>query len=95
MTTNQARTTFSGLLSLKDVKLDNFKVVYPNPTSSNINIQTSLVIKSLEVYDMQGRLLDTIIGNKKSFDFSGKSNGVYFLKINTDSGSMMEKVIKQ
>jgi uncharacterized repeat protein (TIGR01451 family) len=91
--TNEAKTTFA-VLSNSGFVLDNSISVYPNPATSKININCNNAIKSIEVYDVQGRILETIIDNKTIIYISEKSNGIYFLKINTDKGSKVEKIIK-
>ena len=91
--TNEAKTTFA-VLSNSGFVLDNSVSVYPNPSDSRININCNNAIKSIEVYDVQGRILETIINSKNIIDISEKSNGIYFLKINTDKGSKVEKIIK-
>lgn len=69
---------------------------YPNPTSSIINIESDFSIYSIELYDMQGRNLETrqINETRTTIDISTKSKGVYFLKIKTDHGSKVMKIIK-
>jgi hypothetical protein len=54
-------------------------------------------LKSVQLFDVQGRILQTVIENKNSvkLDVSNKANGVYFLKITTEDGSNIEKVIKE
>ena len=69
--------------------------VYPNPTTSKITINSDFDLKSIQVYDVQGRILETLIGANKILDISNKANGVYFLKITTNKGSKIEKVIKK
>lgn len=90
---NEANTTFA-VLSNSGFVLDNSISVYPNPSDSKININWNTAIKSIEIYDIQGRILETIIDNKNIIDISEKSNGVYFLKISTDKVSKVENIIK-
>jgi Leucine-rich repeat (LRR) protein len=94
LTTTDAATTFINL-SNSIFELDKSVSIYPNPTTSIININTEFNIKSIEVYDVQGRVLETILGNTKTFDISSKQNGIYFLKITTDKGSKIEKLVKE
>lgn len=94
VTTNPAITTFESL-SNSIFELDKSVSVSPNPTTSIININSDFNIKSIEVYDVQGRILETVLGNSKSLDISSKQNGIYFLKISTDKGSKIEKIIKE
>lgn len=94
ITTNDAITTFE-LLNNPIHQFDNQVSIYPNPAKSVININSKSEIKSIELYDVQGRIIETIIGNKNNIDISEKSNGVYFLKITTDLGSKVEKIVKE
>lgn len=94
--TNDAETTFA-TLSNAGFDHDNSIKVYPNPTNAIININCNSIIESIEIYDIQGRLLETDFANdnKVSLDISGKSNGVYFIKITSDKGSKVEKIVKE
>ena len=91
--TNDAITTFA-TLSNSIFKIDESVSVYPNPTSSKININANNNIKSIELYDVQGRILQTIL-NASGLDLSDKTKGIYFLKITTEKGSKIEKVVKE
>ncbi len=68
--------------------------VSPNPTNGNVNVNSNFNIKSIALYDVQGRVLQTIL-NANKLDISEKANGIYFLKINTEKGSKIEKIIKE
>ncbi len=72
-------------------------VLYPNPTSSIININGSETIKSIELYDSLSRVLVSKIveSNEISLDLSNYSNGIYFVKISTENSDRIEKVVKQ
>lgn len=94
--TNDARTTFGNLSNSVFIK-DNSVFVYPNPAKSKINIKADNAIKSIVIYDVQGRILEIISGETKEslIDISNKANGVYFLKISTNKGSKIKKVVKE
>lgn len=70
---------------------------YPNPTKDIITIKCTTAIKSIQLFDLQGRMLKTNLVNEKhtDFDFSNYSNGVYFVKVITEKGSKIEKIIKE
>ncbi len=91
--TNDAITTFASLSS-KVFKIDESVSVSPNPASSKVNFICNSNIKSIELYDVQGRILETIL-NANTLDISGKTNGIYFLKITTENGSRVEKIVKE
>jgi hypothetical protein len=94
--TGMANTTFQLLNNMQFV-IDNSIEVSPNPTSSIISINGTSSIKSVQVYDVQGRLLETKLVDdaKATINISDKTNGIYFLKITTENGSKVEKIIKE
>jgi hypothetical protein len=94
--TNNADTVFQ-TLSNPDFPTDASITVYPNPTKDNITISSQFTINSIQLYDVQGRLLQTqmININKAVFDISTQNAGVYFVKITTDKGSKVEKIVRE
>ena len=96
ITTNTASTTFQ-LLNNAQFAADNSIMVSPNPTSSKININSNNSIQSVQVYDIQGRLLETQLVNeiKTTINLSEKTTGIYFLKITSAIGSKIVKIVKE
>ena len=96
ITTNDATTTFQ-LLSRGDFAQDTSVKIYPNPSSSVVNITAATPISSLQLYDLQGRLLEAVSSklNETTVDISQRTNGIYFLKISTENGVKVEKLVKQ
>jgi len=95
--TDPAITTF-GILGLDDFDKDNSVTVYPNPSKDIVTIDTvDNTIKSIQLYDIQGRLLQTGIVNEvsTSVDLSGRASGMYILKVNTEKGIKVEKLIRE
>ena len=92
--TNSFQTTFATLSSSIFTKDDSISV-YPNPANSIVNFTSNSTIKSIELYDVQGRILETQVGNVSNLDISNKTNGIYFVKITTDKGSKVEKIVKE
>lgn len=90
--TENAETVFESLKT-PGFENDNSVAVYPNPASGMVNIQSDSKILSLELYDVQGRLLQTGLESNK-VDLSSRTNGLYFLKIKTENGQKVEKIIK-
>lgn len=93
--TNVETTTYQSLSNAIHI-LDATVTVYPNPSNSIINIASNNTIQSVELYDIQGRVLQTTVENSETttLDISSRDNGVYFLKINTENGSKVEKIVK-
>ena len=94
--TNDANTTFqvlSNSIPTKDVAIS----LYPNPTSSMVNIKAENTIKSTELYDVQGRLIqiNKEDSNEVVLDISSYNSGIYFIKVTTDVGSQIKKIVKE
>ena len=73
--------------------------VYPNPTAHYINFVSPLSeITSLTIYDVRGRVLQTIeVSNQTSYqlDVSQLETSMYLVKIHTQNGSITKQIIKQ
>ncbi|MFC7773672.1 DUF7619 domain-containing protein [Flavobacterium sp. GCM10027622] len=96
ITTNFATTVFQ-TLDLDDVAWDNSVKVYPNPTRNSVNIKSARMIKSIQLFDVQGRLLLNKITNQTDdvLELQTKPSGLYFVKVFTEDGLKIEKVIKE
>jgi hypothetical protein len=94
--TNNAQTKFSAPLSNPAFKIDSSITIFPNPTKNNLHITADNTIKSIALYDVQGRMLTQEIHNEKevNLDISNQASGVYFIQINTENGVNTEKIIK-
>jgi hypothetical protein len=71
-------------------------ILYPNPVSDILNIQSSAEIRSLSLFDIYGREVLTEPVGESSFqqDMAGFPKGIYIIKIVTSEGSYTEKIIK-
>lgn len=94
--TNLENTTFQNL-SNPDVPIDASISVYPNPTRGNLNINCSNIIKSVSLYDIQGRLLQTsmVSENQTTIDITSHSAGIYFVKVISDYGMKVQKIVRE
>ena len=71
--------------------------VYPNPTTGELTINNGqLTIGNVEVFDVLGRMQKSRRAEVQNvvLDISDLPNGIYFLRITTDKGIVMQKVIK-
>lgn len=93
--TNLARTIFQSL-AIPESSMDQSIVLYPNPTAGQFHIKCDSNIKTVALYDMQGRLLQTVIEDKSTsvLNISSKANGVYFVKVTTEKGTSVQKLLK-
>lgn len=95
--TNDAVTVFETVLNNETFFRDNAITVYPNPSQGMINVNAQGILQSLQLFDVQGRLLQTTIenNNNTTLDITNRAAGIYFLKITTEKGSKVEKLIKE
>ncbi|KAF2519799.1 T9SS type A sorting domain-containing protein [Flavobacterium salilacus subsp. salilacus] len=94
--TNDANTTFEALAG-SEVELDNTIGLYPNPSKGVATITANTTILSIQVYDIQGRLLQVNTANDTTakLDLSAQPSDLYFVKITTEKGVKVEKLIKE
>ena len=94
--TDPATTTFSVLGTDKFTE-DNSVSVYPNPAGDFLKVQAKELIKSIELFDVQGRIVHTSIVESKeiTMNLNRYSKGIYYLRVHTDGGIKSEKLIKK
>jgi hypothetical protein len=72
--------------------------VYPNPTTGQLTINNGqLTIYSVELYDVMGKKLFEEKENLtllQSYDLTVFPAGIYFIKIQTENGEVVKKVVK-
>lgn len=70
---------------------------FPNPAKDNLTINANKTIESLQLFDVQGRLLVTKTADDMHalLDVSRYANGVYLLKVNSENGSLTKKIVKE
>ena len=74
--------------------------LYPNPVNDKLYIETQTQTQTLtiEIYDIYGRLQDykTIrLQDNVAIDVENLKSGIYFVKINTEKGNIVKRIIKQ
>ncbi|MBS1533643.1 MAG: T9SS type A sorting domain-containing protein [Bacteroidetes bacterium] len=71
--------------------------VSPNPTSDILKItnNTNVNVNSIEVTDMNGRVVKQVKGMVDQINVAELNAGVYFLKIASDKGTGTTKIIKK
>ena len=75
-------------------KKDIFRV-YPNPTVDVVNFDVAGKINSVEVYDAAGKLVKVAKDGAKSLNVTTLNKGSYVVKVQTETGSYTQKVIKK
>ena len=79
-------------LSTNDISSNSFRV-YPNPASSEINIQSNVQISHIELYDLLGKLILRKFESPKTINVNNINPGLYLLNIYTGNNKTVKKVI--
>lgn len=94
--TDPANTRFSNL-DTKNFNPESDIKVFPNPTQDVVNIRAKGVLKVVELYDVDGRLIEKQFPNRDEIQLPmlSKLTGIYFLKVITNQGTFFQKLIKK
>ena len=77
--------------------------IYPNPANDRLYVETltqtltQTQTLNVEIYDVYGRLQDNKTTRQQdmtSIDLSNLNAGIYFVKINTEEGNIVKRIIK-
>ena len=86
-------------LSTKEIFEKNTLLVYPNPVSTylNVSITNSEVIKSIEVRNLLGQRVMRLTPNTKraQVDMAHLDNGIYFIHMQLNKGTVTKRVLKK
>jgi uncharacterized repeat protein (TIGR01451 family) len=95
--TNEVSTEIVQPLSVTEFDTNSI-AMFPNPTKGMVTIQSDSVIKHVTIIDMNGRKLDSKEFSNSSTECQLATNnlsaGMYFVKIETSSGTLIQKLIK-
>jgi hypothetical protein len=81
-------------LSVEDNMILNVKL-YPNPTSGQLSIE-AVDMTLVSVYDLVGQCVMQMPAkdSQATLDMSQLQNGIYFVKVTTANGSVVQRVVK-
>lgn len=78
-------------LNIDPVNLDNVVSIYPNPVSDILHIKTQNTIRNIKIFTVLGsQVLKT---NSTEINVSNMQSGTYILKVQTDLGQTVKKLI--
>ena len=98
--TCQVTVTYQNDLGIGEAEMFNAVTVYPNPFSSSLMVDLTSIGNEnvdIEIYDLAGKLLMT--GDNKenavvSFNMSNLSQGMYQVKLITNSAQTVRRITK-
>jgi hypothetical protein len=83
-------TCVCNIVGINDLESASKTIVYPNPSSTEVSIQSALDIASAEVYSILGAMVasqtNTLKSNRMSFKTEDFEEGIYTLKIYYSGG---------
>ena len=68
--------------------------LYPNPASQTIAIATSEVLTGVEVYNVMGQKVVSMVGNVTQLDVTTLPAGTYYLNAITEKGTARKPFVK-
>ena len=72
-------------------------VIYPNPTSGALTVESASPIREITVYDLSGRVVvaaQNFAPQQYAINVSSLHSGIYLLKAVTDSGVQTARFVK-
>jgi hypothetical protein len=76
------------------VEIQATSVIFPNPTSHSIQINSNGIITNISIIDLNGKLIKNMGSNTNNIDVSHLQNGMYIIKYEIDGVSRADKFIK-
>ena len=79
--------------------LANSVTLFPNPANEYVDIRVDgdLNVSMMEVYDVYGKLINTVnvVDNPTRINVSGLANGMYFVRVTTEKGTVTKSFLKK
>jgi hypothetical protein len=69
--------------------------IYPNPTKSQLTIDTDLKVETIFITDIMGKTVKTVVSPNNTIDVSQLTEGIYILQIELDTVLISKKFIKE
>lgn len=87
------------LLSIPDLPAVNGLIqIFPNPANTHFKINNTgggLIVENICVISTEGKKVKEFIPSMGIFDINGLHSGIYFVRIKTNKGLIVKKLIKQ
>jgi hypothetical protein len=83
------------VLGLDDELLSEGLSIFPNPVSNILSIESKLKLAKVEIYSILGRKIKEIDSDFNSISTKNLSNGIYIIRIYSEKGHAVKKLIKQ
>ena len=90
-------TAISGLVAIDEIESDDGLLIYPNPVVTELTIKAIQRILRVQLFDIQGRLFQDQEFSDESakFDMRLLPDGFYLVKVITQNGTYIRKIVKE
>jgi Secretion system C-terminal sorting domain len=100
--TNSEGTTYGGVVSfatsptlgLEEEYLINAISLYPNPVNNVLYLSNNIKVEKIVLFDILGKTMGNIAIENNTINLSNIKTGIYLLKIETDRGSLVKRIVK-
>jgi len=82
------------LVSVDEILASQFNI-YPNPTNGLLRLETDLRIQEILLYSAMGQVIAEIDTDSQQVDLQSYAQGVYFIEIRTEEGTLRKRIILQ
>lgn len=82
-------------LSTKSFELENTISIHPNPTSDRFSVESKFKVNTLEILDITGKQIKLFVDDMVDYNIEDLTSGVYFVKLQTEKGSITKKLLKE
>lgn len=94
--TDTAFTYYTNVTTINDIEKNEHGVIlYPNPTSHELNIVNAQLLNKIAITDITGKTLKTITSNLNLIDVADLPTGIYFIQLVDDEKTTILKFVKQ
>ncbi len=78
-------------VGLEDVELNEVEL-FPNPTTGLFVIETTVAMESIQIFDMQGKLVKRLVatGTMANVDAQDLADGSYMVRVNQSDGAVLQ-----
>ena len=94
--TQESKTLSHDDIHIDETVVDNSISIYPNPTNYEVKVMGyEGKIKKIEIIDLSGRTLMSLLYPSSPINVANLSQGIYFVRIETDKGIVTKKIVKK
>ncbi|MEC5158221.1 DUF7619 domain-containing protein [Chryseobacterium sp. MP_3.2] len=93
--TNEFSSVFQTLSNAESFLKNEEVKIYPNPVRDFLHFETESKVSSVTIYDVAGRMVQKDSVDESRLDVRVLKKGYYFLKLETDKGYFVKKIMKE